>query len=350
VALLRKYDTPAGLRDLAEGSRFYDDWHDTVRDIVRGVFDPGPPGPPEPVPVEPAARRAPVAPAAPADRHWLDPLVDDAEVVLTRALSWIAFPRAVQTVQFRDRRDEGFAAADADRVGRQDEYFEWHTTTREPDNKITKVVFVTETPEYWRLLARTDPDKLLERYRELVSPEVQMADLFVEEETPEGTTRKVYNEANRWNTTDGIVHFIVGINNLNAAVGLARMGATNPGPVDAYTDPLSTPTSVDSYLPRDVAALVRNHYRVAVHDPVGLYIHGWDDTGWTTPDGSPVGNYWRVTRGRPGAALRVEYEVPEQEGFVVGDIRIGGRPITHGGQIAEHMTVSLPVAVARMPS
>jgi hypothetical protein len=30
---------------------------------------------------------------------------------------------------------------------------------------------------------------------------------------------------------------------------------------------------------------------------------------------------------------------------VVGDIRICGRPVTHGGQLAEHMTPSLPVLV-----
>jgi hypothetical protein len=38
-------------------------------------------------------------------------------------------------------------------------------------------------------------------------------------------------------------------------------------------------------------------------------------------------------------AVRLEYEVPASEGFVVGDIRIGGRPIEFGGQLAEHVTV-----------
>ena len=66
----------------------------------------------------------------------------------------------------------------------------------------------------------------------------------------------------------------------------------------------------------------------------------WDDTGWTRPDGSPVGSYWKVVRGTPGAALRVTYEVPPEEGFVVGDIRIGGRRIEFGGQIAEHVTMA----------
>jgi hypothetical protein len=108
--------------------------------------------------------------------------------------------------------------------------------------------------------------------------------------------------------------------------------------------------AADDYIVREVAVLGRAGFDITVHEPVGLYIDGWDDTGWTKPDGTPVGDYWRITRGRPGAVLRLEYEVPAEEGFVVGDIRIGGRPVAHGGQLAEHMTSSLPVLVARRPS
>jgi hypothetical protein len=39
--------------------------------------------------------------------------------------------------------------------------------------------------------------------------------------------------------------------------------------------------------------------------------------------------------------LRLEYQVPPGAGFVVGDIRIGGRHIEWGGQIAEHVTVTI---------
>ena len=98
----------------------------------------------------------------------------------------------------------------------------------------------------------------------------------------------------------------------------------------------------------DGNTLVRKNLSVTARDPVGLYIAGWDDTGWTKPDGKPVGNYWRIVRGVPGAALRAEYEVPASEGFVVGDIRIGGRLIEFGGQIAEHLTVTI-VGIAGTP-
>ena len=83
-----------------------------------------------------------------------------------------------------------------------------------------------------------------------------------------------------------------------------------------------------------------------------MYMVGWDDTGWTKPDGSPVGNYWRVVRppSTPGGpALRLEYQVPADEGFVVGDVSIGGRRIEHGGQLAEHVTVLIGGLAGRLP-
>ena len=99
-------------------------------------------------------------------------------------------------------------------------------------------------------------------------------------------------------------------------------------------------TGADARLSFDNWAMTRKALSVGTDDPPGLYMIDWDDTGWTKPDGTPVGNYWTVMRGDRQAALRLQYEVPESEGFAVGDIRIGGRKITTGGQIAEHITVS----------
>jgi hypothetical protein len=67
-----------------------------------------------------------------------------------------------------------------------------------------------------------------------------------------------------------------------------------------------------------------------------------DTTGWTKPNGSPVDSgYWKILRGSSGAILRAVYEVPASEGFVVGDILIGGEKIEFGGQIAENITMKL---------
>ena len=91
----------------------------------------------------------------------------------------------------------------------------------------------------------------------------------------------------------------------------------------------------------DIGALARKGLSITLREPIGLYITGYDDTGWTKPDGSPVGNYWQIVRGSPGQILRLEYAVPAGAGFVVGDIHIGGRPIEFGGQIAEHVTCTI---------
>ena len=81
---------------------------------------------------------------------------------------------------------------------------------------------MTETPEYYQRLWNTDPSLVLSLYQTLVSPAVALADL----QTGSGA----YNKFNRWNTTDGIVHYIQNINTLGAALGLAQGSVTAPPP------------------------------------------------------------------------------------------------------------------------
>jgi hypothetical protein len=316
MALVTRYDTPARLRDVAEGSPFYDAWHEYVNGAVSAV------------------QGAP----------WIDPVLVDVDVVAGRALSWIGFPRATLTVDRRDDRAQGFAEAE-DAGGtdgwrpRQFEYFEWYTT-RDATGKVTKVAFSTETPQYFELLAAVAPDRVLALYHEHVDPAVTWDELV----GPDGT----YDRHNRWTTTDGIMHYVNGINELNQAIGLAKGGAQSTAAGrDNFELRVIGANAADDYIIREVAGLARSGFGITVQEPVGLYIDGRDETGWTKPDGSPVGDYWRITRGRPGAVLRLEYEVPDEEGFVVGDILIGGRPVLHGGQLAEHMTSALPVILTR---
>ena len=228
-------------------------------------------------------------------------------------------------------------------VSRQNEYFEWYAT-RNRAGKITKLAFVTETPEYYETLWAADPNLVLNLYRTLVDPAVTLADLG------SGTT---YDKFNRWNTTDGIVHYIQSINTLNAALGLAQGARTAAPPFadnfEARPALANQPTAVDPRVSFDVHMLIRKGLHVTFRDPVGLYIAEWNDSGFTKPDGSPAGNYWRVVRGSLGAVMRLEYEVPAGAGFVVGDIRIGGHRIEYGGQVAEHITVSA-IGIAGTPA
>jgi hypothetical protein len=45
---------------------------------------------------------------------------------------------------------------------------------------------------------------------------------------------------------------------------------------------------------------------------------------------------------------RMVIEVPSESGYTVGDLKIGGAPIEHGGQIAECITVKLVGAAAKI--
>jgi hypothetical protein len=303
-----RFDTPGSLRDLPQGHAFYDAWHAKVAGLLKPDVASGNPS-----------------------GEFFDPSQSNLDVVGRRRLTWMGFPRTWMASKARDDRDLAFDRCEDREV--QDEYLEWHVTRRRSDGKITKVVFVTETPEYWSELASAEPAAVLALYRSLVDPAVTRRQLFG---GPGGT----YNPRNAWNTTRGIVHYIQEINTLEAAVGLATRAVDTAPARDNFEAASPQPTSADPRVALDIGVLARRDLSVTLSDPVGLYMVDWDDTGWTKPNGRPVGDYWRVRRGRPGAALRLEYEVPASEGFVVGEIRIGGRPIDFGGQIAEHLTVA----------
>jgi len=313
MVLVTRFDTPASLRDLPAGSAFYGDWHSFLAGLLNTT-----------------------AATGTATGEFYDASEVDVNVIAERSLVWMAFPRQV-VVAHRDDRRAAFVAADGDVARRdpQNEYCEWHVT-RNAAGKITKVVFVTESPEYWQRLWAADRARVVALYRTLVDPAVNEADLRA------GGPGSNYNQFNRFNTTNGIVHLIQSINTLSAALGLSQGSIHTGAARDNYeTPPPGLRTSVDPRVKFDIGALARTGLSLTLREPIGLYITGYDDTGWTKPDGSMVGDYWRVVRGSPGQILRLEYQVPAGAGFVVGDIRIGGRRIEWGGQIAEHVTCTV---------
>jgi hypothetical protein len=319
MAFVTRFDTPGRVRDLPEGSRFYDRWHKRVAQIIK--------------PRRPESGSG----------GFFDPTGWDFTPLAEPSYPWIGFPRP-HLINHRDDRDGAFRAGE--NRDAQHEYLEWHVTRR--DGKITNVVFVTETPEYWSTLATEAPNRVLELYRELIDPDVAREDLFMEDGR--------YNGRNRWNSESGIVHYIMPINSLSALINAQQDSVISSVWLDNFEGlPLrfdadnEISTASDARFSLDIGTLSRRAYAVTVCDPVGLYMAAWDDTGWTKPDGTPVGDYWRVIRGAPDAALRLKYEVPAAEGFVVGDIAIGGRPIEYGGQLAEHITVIARGLTGQLP-
>lgn len=315
MPLVTRFDTPGSLRDAPTGSRFYDAWHEYLEQSMRDDVPVGGGG-------------------------FYDASKTNITRIADHHLTWMGFPRDVLITAFRDDRPGAFAAAEARTV--QNEYFEWHVA-KTPAGKIKKITFVTETPEYWERLAQYERATVVRLYRSLVDAAAALTPAQVEAIVFPGGT---YNRYNALNAVDGIVHYIQSINTLNAAIGLVQGSLSSSGR-DNYEMPQSPDTNVDPRVALDIANLVRTPLMVTLRDPIGLYIAGWDDSGWTKPNGQPVGNYWRIVRGVRGAALRVEYEVPAGEGFVVGDIEIGGRRIEYGGQLAEHITVMVSGTAGR---
>jgi hypothetical protein len=341
MALLTRFDTPGRLRDLPESSPFYASWHQAVSDMIDS---------------EAASGLLNALEPPPPNAGFYNASRTDVRVLGTRAMVWMGFPRellmddrllAAGPVRTREAFSTGDTRGDASVPGgrtTQVEYLEWFTQ-RNAHGRITKVTFTTETPEYWKALfqAPGGPNRVLELYRELLgNPAISLSEIT------DGSGR--YDPLNVWNTTRGIVHYIVErgaqVNTLDGAVKLAAFASIRPVIRDNYELGSLFATSADPRITVDVRGLTRKGLQIAAADPIGLYLTGWDDTGWSKPDGSPVDNYWQVVRPAGAAAppaLRLVYEVPANEGFVVGDIRIGGRPIEFGGQIAEHLTVMFPL-------
>jgi hypothetical protein len=263
-------------------------------------------------------------------------------------VTWTAFPKLVKTSSVSDQQRWQHADSTRDL---QDEYCEW-SVERDAHEKITRVTFTSEGPEYWEFLAASNPKKVVELYQLHVNAAVTKADLF----DAHGT----YNRRNKWNnsTISGAMHLVQRNNTLGAEIELAaaativRLRNGTPLTTEAdliacglYGDP---GRSSDPHIGAQVNALARAKHDVTLANPIGLCIAGLSVVGWTTPDGSPAGDYWKITRGTTAKALRAVYEVPSAKGFVVGDIKINGRPITFGAQIADFITIKLTGLATRL--
>lgn len=277
--------------------------------------------------------------------HFYDPTkVDTPDDAIVAPVVWPAFPASLPG-PFVERLE----LADTHR-GTQDEYCEW-AVERNNAGKITRVTFTTEVPEYFEHLFETDQDALLELYHELVSTEVVLADLADEDGS--------YLRRNRWNDSPRgrPAHLMQGSNTLPAAVTLAAQATVlrerNGTPVThpqalVVCSQLGEPLrGSDPQIASAVNAAVASGASVTLSDPVGLYIDGLITGGIETPDGTNPASFWTVERGDASHILRAAFEVREGEGhgYVVGDIKVDGRPIEFGGQLAVRVRVRIKAIV-----
>ena len=288
----------------------------------------------------------------------------------TKDISWIGFPQLITNKHPGNHqaalKEADTLLSDADGPFRpQDEYCEWFVTRAAGTNKITRVDFTCEGPEYWFAMAhgypegvpasvqtanaQGDKNKVLTLYQQLVSPNVQMNDLF---------NNGVYNPRNKWNTTDGAVHLTHPANTLEAEINIAAQSTVpraRQGQLLTDQDSLvccagyGVPgRASDPTIGGDVNALARQGASITLANPVGLYIDSLNTTGWVTPDGTPAASFWTIVRGAPGSGLRAVFQVPASKGYTISDIKIGGVAINFGGQIAEHILMKLTGVACRI--
>jgi hypothetical protein len=269
-------------------------------------------------------------------------------------IDWPAFPKLVK--DGTPDAEAAWAKVDAGpqaRLDYQDEYLEWHVVRTA--GKITRVSFTCETTQYYEFLFKHDKHKLVEIYNDLVDP-AHKGEVTIEDLQSHGK----YNGLNKWNTDNGAIHLIQTNNNLYAEVIIAAQACIPRKRPDGkpitdsdelircarYGEP---GRASDPKIGAIINEKARAGYSISLRNPVALYMTRWSSAGWKKPDKkTPVGNYWSLKRGKPGATpddpsmgLHLVYEVPASEGFVVGDIMIAGHPIQWAGQIAENINVGL---------
>lgn len=377
MSLLERFDPPAHLPDFGALPGLLDQWHSAMSKWFDFAI----------------SNEKQTLPSGATVQFYNPAKFDPGAPAVDQAVTWNAFPKELLR---RYGRDRALREADTlkplshysprlkgsvfDRTPYRplNEYCEWHVVRDSDTGKIKKITFSSEPPEYWKALYggtyllddgneytfSGSPQRVLELYREMVSPEVQAADLISREDivADDGTVfakKGGYNPYNKWNTTHGIMHLCSPPNTLVAEIELgadatvARQDARGRTLVEpdaliccaAYGGP---DRNSDPTIGAAVNALARLGAYVTLRNPVGLYMDHVDVVGWSAPDGSDVSECVRVVRGGPGMIERLIVEVPAERGFTVGDLKIGGVPVNYGGQIAECITVKL-VGTAVLP-
>lgn len=309
-----RFDTPANLRELDEQAR--DGWNTMFVDHAAqfaGQFT-----------------------------HYFNPTAAEASTETAAVpIVWSAFPARLLGLGTNNTR---WAKADSTR-DEQDEYCEW-IVARDDAGRILAVTFSTEVPEYWSHIAENNTDLLLALYGEFASPEATLEDLI----TDEGQ----YRRDNPWNSaqSDTITHLRQGSNELLAAIRLTAESTVLRHRADGtrITDRqelvrcggLGEPLrNSDPQIAEVINDAVATGLRVTLADPLGLYLDGLQAAGMLTPDGTDPSTFWNVERGTAQAAVRATFAVPENLGYAVGDITIGGVPIEFGAQVADKVRVRI---------
>ena len=334
--------------------------------------------------------------------YYYNPLVSDvANGPVSKVIAWTAFPNRILTyfpnATFLQQmgyaeglHEDGSYGPPPDLDGKpygppgprgwQDEYCEW-IAVRDASGNITQVDFTCENPEYWFSLWRQDQSRVLELYRELISPDVQLADLYLLDSDghaviDRSTGLAAYSPVNKWNNQlsatgqTGVVHLISPPNTLGAEIYLAAAATLLR---DQGGQPVTDPDALircskygqpgrnsDPHIGASVNNIVASGgLVVSLQDPVGLYLQSPDFSSYllpfdpNLPADADVSECWQILRGHARGAndncdfiLHARFGIPERwtkagVSFGVSDIQIGGNPIQFGAQITQTFQVAL---------
>jgi hypothetical protein len=291
-------------------------------------------------------------------------------------IAWNAFPLSIARMKPDDPIARWSAADQLQTVNRspdqsknvpmpcrlQDEYCEWFAYRDVPGGPITRIVFTAEAPEYWIALAAHDFDRVVELYQTYVSPSVKADDLRLQQDiafSEDMILKKgSYNPYNDWNTSKGVMHLTHPANTLGAEVNLAARAtiprrdstgvritevrrfacASNFGDPNRSSDPnIGIAVNLTAF----PAAAGSPTQSVTLANPVALYMDQLAAGTVTDEAGTPLQGWFKIVRGVAGRGLMAVLQPPPGSPFGLDKIRIRGRALTHGGQVAERIQMIL---------
>ena len=230
--------------------------------------------------------------------------------------------------------------------GWQDEYCEWSVVRDPTTNKITRIDFTCENPEYWNTLWMIDPQKVADLYTETLNwgvpsghqIQVYVEDLYLLDPTSKkpvidpSTGRPAYNPLNRWNSgptsirpkggcanpnafSGGAMHLTSTPNTLQTEMQLAggatilrTCGNSQPQQLICCAQYGQAYRNSDPHIGQSVNQVVGGQLtgtpsNVALANPTGLYIQVPDLSTFALPAdprlpaGATVQDCWQIVRG-----------------------------------------------------
>ncbi len=258
----------------------------------------------------------------------------------------------------------------------QEEYLEWRSV-REDDGTLRRVELTTELRDYWLVLAACLPARVVDLASRFSGRAVRPEELFGvarpgsldPEARRAGFVETMIARSNPLNDGREAICFMANPNNdLRSLLALASAAAKPWVVDDPITDRRRPATAAEMIPALDGAAVAERssdpviverlgriaveQRRLALADPLGIYIQGVAASRLRTPDGAPPGPEWfKFGRGVRGAEApdrrprtqRLVVEAPPGARFRLGDLvdRASEQPIRYGAQIAELVQLCL---------